>query len=141
MVDSEEHEDAVSNSSEDEEASEVDLEKACFICLKVGDPIVNKLKNVTGNVLSKCVLAIDTRNKLPSGTKKTLDISNIKLPENLQQNRKYHQNCFRNLTNVSGKKQRTETLQSAEVVDDIQAEEVPDPDDIEADQDYFGEER
>lgn len=117
MENSDEPMDVQSNNSSEE--SDVDLDKVCFICLEVGDPISDKLKNITANVLSKSIVAIETRNKLPRGTRKSLDWSKIKLPASLQENRKYHQSCFRDLTNVSGKKRTYKSSRSIEDVSDI----------------------
>lgn len=92
-----------STSSSGSAATEVDLEKVCFICLETGDPINNKLKKVTAEVLGKSASAIEERNKR-KGSRKSIDTNKIRLPENLQKNNKYHQACFRDLTNLSGKK-------------------------------------
>lgn len=113
-----------SNSSED--AADMDLEKVCFMCLNFGDPITDKLKKVTGNILSKCKCCYwNEKQTQPGGTRKSLDIPKIKLPENLQETRIYHQSCFRNLKNVSGKKQLDETSHSTEDASNLHAEEMP----------------
>lgn len=94
------------NSGCDEESvTEDNLTKVCFICMESGDPVINKLKTVTANVLSKSVFAISERNKL-GGCRKSMDLSKVNLPPNLQKQYKYHQSCFRELTNLSGKKRR-----------------------------------
>lgn len=92
----------------------IDLEKVCFICLTSGDPIADKLKNVTEKILSKSRDAIQARNKQPESSRLSIDISTIKLPDNLEKNNKYHQKCFRSLTNLSGKNKIDEQAEDSE---------------------------
>lgn len=97
-------EESLHNSSTDEESViEVNPTKVCFICMERGDPITNKLKVVTAHILSKSVLAINERNKLGIG-RKSIDISKINIPQNLQMQYKFHQSCYRELIKISGKK-------------------------------------
>ena len=83
--------------------AEVDL-KVCFICGLTGDPINNKLKNLTCAILNNCINAIGIRRRSQSNrSRKSFDVSKIQLPKDLEE-KGYHQQCFKQLTNLSGKR-------------------------------------
>ena len=71
------------------------------ICEEAGDPITNKLKNLTSEILSNCIKAIDIRNNQPEGRRRSLDCSSIQ--------KGYHHACYKRLTNLSGKRKINET--------------------------------
>ena len=52
-------------SENEENSSDSDVEKLCFICNLPGDPINNKLKDLKADVLGKCIKAIEMRKNLP----------------------------------------------------------------------------
>ena len=81
--------------------------KTCFICEEPGDQIDNKLKSLTSEILNNCTKAIEIRSKQPQRSRESLDCSSICLPSNLYE-KGYHQNCYKRLINISGKRKISE---------------------------------
>lgn len=101
MSDLEENE----NSSESERnVEENEQERVCFICGLSGDPIYNRIKCLSSAILKNCIEAIEVRSKQQSNTsRRSMDVASIKLPKDLEE-KGYHQKCYKQLTNLSGKR-------------------------------------
>lgn len=93
------------NSSESEiNLQEKEQERECFICNLPGDPIDNRIKCLSSAILKNCIEAIEVRSKQQCNTsRRYIDVASIQLPKDLEE-KGYHQKCYKQLTNLSGKR-------------------------------------
>lgn len=99
------------NSSESERnVQEKEQERECFICNLPGDPIDNRIKCLSSAILKNCIEAIEVRSKQQSNTsRRSIDVASIQLPKDLEE-KGYHQKCYKQLTNLSGKRKIEEIV-------------------------------
>lgn len=98
------------NSESERNVQEMEQERLCFICNLPGDPINNRIKNLSSAILKNCIEAIEVRSKQQSNTsRKSIDVASIQLPKDLEE-KGYHQQCYKQLTNLSGKRKIQEIV-------------------------------